>query len=77
MTHKRRKNIRIFMFRSAGCSLSKAEGFVCNLEVLYGDLGIGKFKFLIQKKIRIGIQPKMMDPDPDPNQMNTDPKPCY
>jgi hypothetical protein len=26
---------------------------------------------------RIGIQPKMLDPDPDPyNQMNTDPKPC-
>jgi hypothetical protein len=25
-------------------------------------------------RIRIGIQPKMMDPDPDPCQMNTDPK---
>jgi hypothetical protein len=26
--------------------------------------------------IRIGSQPKMLDPDPDPYQMNTDPKHC-
>jgi hypothetical protein len=26
-------------------------------------------------RIRIGIQPKMLDPDPH-NQINTDPKPC-
>jgi hypothetical protein len=26
--------------------------------------------------IRIGILPKMLDPDPDPYQINTDPKPC-
>jgi hypothetical protein len=37
------------MFRSAGCSLLKAEGFFCNLDVLYGGLGKGKLKFLIQK----------------------------
>ncbi len=24
-----------------------------------------------------GIQPKMLDPDPDPNQMNADPQPCF
>jgi hypothetical protein len=74
----------------------KAEGFFCKLNVLYGGLGIGKMKFLIQKfffsakifflqflvitaldpdwiRIRIGIQPKMLDPDPD--EMNTDPQP--
>jgi hypothetical protein len=27
--------------------------------------------------IQIGIQPKMLDPDPDPYQMNTDPQPWY
>jgi len=32
MTHK----------SSAGFSLSRAEGFFCNLEVLYGGLGIDK-----------------------------------
>jgi hypothetical protein len=64
----------------------RAEGFFCNLDVLYGGLGIGKLYFLIQKKfnfifnfwslklrIRIGIQPKMLDPDPD--EMNADPQP--
>jgi hypothetical protein len=25
--------------------------------------------------IRIGIQPKMLDPDPDPDEMNADPQP--
>jgi hypothetical protein len=40
------------------------------------------FQFLLIKTldpdwIRIGIQPKIMDPDADPYQMNTDPKPCY
>jgi hypothetical protein len=82
------------MLLSARCSLFRAKGFFCNLDVLYGSLGIGKLKFLIPKKnfifissckfflilviktpdpdwIRIGIQPKMLDP----NQMNTDPQP--
>jgi hypothetical protein len=31
------------------------------------------FQFLVKDWIRIGIQPKMLDPDP--YQMNTDPKP--
>jgi hypothetical protein len=67
----------------------RAEGFFCNLDVLYRGIGIGKLQFLILKKliffsaviffqflvikaldpdwirIRIGIQPKMLDPDPD------------
>jgi hypothetical protein len=85
------------MFLSAGCSLLRAEGFFCNLDVLYGALGIHKLQFLIQNKcnffsavnffqylvikpwirIRIGILPKMLDLDPDPYQMNTDPKPWF
>jgi hypothetical protein len=73
----------------------RAEGFFCNLDVLYGGLGIGKLQFWIKKKlvffsaviffqffwslnpwirIRIGFQPKMLDPDPD--EMNADPQPC-
>jgi hypothetical protein len=27
--------------------------------------------------IRIGLQPQTLDPDPDPEKMNTDPQPCY
>ncbi len=74
----------------------RSEGFCCNLDVLYGGLGIGKLYFLIQNKcnffsavlfhflvimaldmnwIRIGIQPKMLDPDPDQVEMNADPQP--
>jgi hypothetical protein len=34
------------MFLSAGCFLLRAEGFFCNLDVLYGGLGIGKLYFL-------------------------------
>ncbi len=33
MTHKSRKKLRNFMFWSAGCSLLRAEGFFCNLDV--------------------------------------------
>ncbi len=51
----------------------RAEGFYCNLDVLYRGLGIGKpDPYWIQ--IRISIQPKMLDPDPD--EMNADPQPC-
>jgi hypothetical protein len=31
-----------FMFWSVGWPLLRAEGFFCNLDVLYGCLGIGK-----------------------------------
>ncbi len=34
MTHKSWQKFRNFMFWSAGCSLSRAEGFFCNLDVL-------------------------------------------
>jgi hypothetical protein len=40
-THKSRKNLRNFMFLSAECSFLRAEGFFCNLDVLYGGIGIG------------------------------------
>jgi hypothetical protein len=58
----------------------RAEGFFCNLDVLYGGLGIGKLQFdkknfwSLKPWIRIGIQPKLLDPDPD--EMNADPQPC-
>ncbi len=30
----------------------RAEGFFCNLDILYGGLGIGKLQFLIKKKFK-------------------------
>ncbi len=51
MTHKSRKKLRNIMFWSARCSLWRAEGFFCNLDVLYGGLGIGKLQFLIKKNL--------------------------
>jgi hypothetical protein len=36
------KKKKFILFGSVGCSLLRAEGFFCNLEVLYGGLGIGK-----------------------------------
>ncbi len=83
------------MFWSVGWPLLRAEGFFCNLDILFGGLGIGKLQFLIKKKnnffsaviffqflvikaldpdwirIRIGVHPKMLDPD----EMNADPQP--
>jgi hypothetical protein len=68
----------------------RAEGFFCNLDVLYGGLGIDPkktnkfsynfFQFLVIKAldpfwIRIGIQPRMLDPDPD--EMNADLQPWF
>ncbi len=38
-----------FIFWSAGCSLLRAEGFSCSLDVLYGGLGISKLQFFIKK----------------------------
>ncbi len=39
------------MFRSVGWPLLWAPGFFCNLDILYGGLGIGKVQFLIKKKL--------------------------
>ncbi len=38
------------MFWSAGCSLLRAGGFFCNLDVHYGGLEIGKLQFFFPKK---------------------------
>jgi hypothetical protein len=43
------KKLINFMFRSAGFSLLRAEGFYFSLEVLYGDLRIDKLQYFIQK----------------------------
>jgi hypothetical protein len=42
MTTKVEKINKFHVLKSAGCSLLRAEGFICNLDVLYGGLGIGK-----------------------------------
>jgi hypothetical protein len=34
MTYKNRKKLRNFMLRSTGCSLLRAAGFFCSLDVL-------------------------------------------
>ncbi len=52
------------MFWSAGCSVLRIEGFFCNLDVLYGGLGIGKLYFL-KKKFWKKSFVKTLDPDPD------------
>ncbi len=46
---QKQKKLRNFMFGSAGCSLLRAEGFSCSLDVLYGGLGKSKLKFLNKK----------------------------
>ncbi len=50
MTHKSRNFSLKFMFWSVGWPLLRAEDFFCNLDVLYGGLGIGKLQFLIKIK---------------------------
>ncbi len=65
------------MFWSVGCSILRAEDFFCNLDVLYGDLGIGKlYQFLMKTKISAVylfqfLVIKTLDPDwiqnTDPN----------
>jgi hypothetical protein len=49
MTHKNIKKSRIFMLISTGCTLLRAEGFSCSLDVLYGGRGISKLQFLIKE----------------------------
>jgi hypothetical protein len=61
----------------------RAEGFSCNFDIIYGGLGISKLHFSAvnfsnfwssKPWIRIGIQPTMLDPNPD--SMNPDQKHC-
>jgi hypothetical protein len=47
ITHENRRKIRNFMVGCAECSLLRAEGFFCGLDVLYGGLGIGKLQFFV------------------------------
>ncbi len=47
ITLKIRKKVQKFMFRSTGCSLLRAEGFSCRLDVLYWGLRISKLQFWI------------------------------
>ena len=44
------------MFWSVGWPLLWAGGFFCNLDILYGGLGIGKLQFLIKKKFTFFFQ---------------------
>ncbi len=61
------------MFWSVGWPLLRAEGFLYNLDIVYGGLGIGKLQFFINKKKKkisavIFFQflvIKALDPDPD------------
>jgi hypothetical protein len=48
MTHENRKKFINFMFLSAGCSLLRAEGFSCSLDVLYGGLAIINYNVWIR-----------------------------
>jgi hypothetical protein len=47
LTHKSREKILRVHVLSVGWPLLRAEGFFCNLDVLYVGLGIGKLQFLI------------------------------
>ncbi len=50
MTHKSRKKlVKVHVLK--GWTLLRAEGFLCNFDILYGGLGIGKLQFLIQKNL--------------------------
>ncbi len=57
MTHNSSKKLRNCIFWSAGCSRLRAEGFFFSLDVII-TLDPDWIR------IRIGIQPKMLDPDP-------------
>ncbi len=48
MTNKIEKIKKFHVFYSAGCSLLRAKGFFCSLDVHYGGLGKGRLQFLIK-----------------------------
>jgi hypothetical protein len=49
MTHKSRKKfVKVHVLK---CWMASLEMKSCNLDILYGGLGIGKLQFLIKKKI--------------------------
>jgi hypothetical protein len=51
MTQKSRKIIKFHVLKCWMLSFFRAEGFFCNLDVLYGDQGVSKLYFLIKKKL--------------------------
>jgi hypothetical protein len=53
---QKRKNLINLVFSSAECSLLRAEGFLCSLDVSYGSLGISKLQFLIKKRYTKNLQ---------------------
>jgi hypothetical protein len=72
-THNRKKSFHFL--KCWGCSLWRAGGFSCSLDVLYGGLGISKLQFLIKKEekkfqlyffLQILVI-KTLDPYPDPD----------
>ncbi len=80
--------IRIHIRIRIGSGFNRVSGCGCKVHVLKCFLAVNFFKILVMKvldpdpywiRIRIGIQPKMMDPDldPDPDEMNVDPQPCF
>jgi hypothetical protein len=75
---QKEKKLR-FMIGSAGCSLLRAEGFSCSLDVLHGGLGISKLKFMIKKILHFSdvnffyfLVIKTLDPEQD---LELDPEP--
>jgi hypothetical protein len=61
------QKLRKFMFWSAGCSLLRAEGFSCCMDVLYGGLGISKLQFSSFSCFWSSNPRSVLDPDPKPN----------
>jgi hypothetical protein len=43
---------KVNKFHYAGCSVLKAEGFSCILDVLYGGLGISRLQYFIKKTMK-------------------------
>jgi hypothetical protein len=70
MAQKNRKQLIIFIFCSARCSLFEAEGFSGSLNVFNVGIGIRKLQFLVikRKKIQLYFFPffviNTLDPDP-------------
>jgi hypothetical protein len=83
MTQKNIKRLINFIFCSAGCSLWRAEGFFCSLDVLYGGLELSELQYFFffnfwspKPWIRVGIRIHVKCWTGflyyDPDSMNTD-----
>ncbi len=77
MTHKSREKIKKFNVLECWMFFLRAEGFFCNLDILFGGLGIGNWEYFIQKNLMFFFSSKFfsilchhnpgsgLDPDPD------------